>query len=104
MTLGDLAKRLGGKTAPETISRWELEAQPIGSHAEKVLRLVVCEELKKEAPGIAYDAGKLASMSEIEDPWATDPMYEVPHIVLVYMPMKVDHTVIDAWNEKKDAA
>ena len=69
-----------------------------------MLRLVVCEELKKEAPGIAYDASKLASMNEIEDPWVTNPDYEVPHIVLIYMPMKVDHTVIDAWNEKKDAA
>jgi DNA-binding transcriptional regulator YiaG len=104
MTLGDLAKRLGGKTAPETISRWESEAQPIGSHAERVLRLVVCEELKKEAPGIAYDASKLAGMNEIEDPWATDPGYQVPHIVLTYMPMKVDHSVIEAWNEKSYAA
>ena len=104
MTLGDMAKRLGGKTAPETISRWELEAQPIGSHAEKVLRLVVCEELKKEAPGIAYEASMLANMIEIEDPWATNPNYEVPAIVLIYMPMKVDNSVIEAWNEKKVAA
>jgi hypothetical protein len=72
----------------------------MGNHAEKVLRLVVCEELKKEAPGIAYDASKLASMNEIEDPWATDPDYQVPPIVLTYMPMKVDHSVIDVWNER----
>ena len=104
MTLNDLAKELGGKTAPETISRWELEAQPIGSHAERVLRLIVCEQLKKEAPGIAYDASKLADMREIADPWLVEPNYQVPHIVLTYMPMKVDHSVIDAWNEKKDAA
>ncbi len=104
MTLGDLAKRLGGKTAPETISRWESEAQPIGSHAERVLRLVVCEELKKDAPGITYDASRLAVMNEIDDPWAANPEYEIAPIILIYMPMKVDHTVIEAWNEKKDAA
>ena len=100
MTLGDLAKSLGGKTAPETISRWESEAQPMGSHAERVLRLVVCEQLKREAPGIAYDASKLAHMNEIADPWADNPSYQQPHVVLIYMPMKVDHAVIDAWNEK----
>jgi DNA-binding transcriptional regulator YiaG len=104
MTLGDLAKRLGGRTAPETISRWESEAQPIGSHAERVLRLVVCEELKKDAPGIAYDASKLASMNEVEDPWASNEGYEVPPVVLIYMPMKVDNSVIEAWNERRDAA
>jgi DNA-binding transcriptional regulator YiaG len=104
MTLNELAKKLGGKTAPETVSRWEAEGQPIGSHAERVLRLIVCEQLKKEAPGIEYDAEKLASMNEVDDPWATDPDYEVPPVVLIYMPMKVDHSVIDAWNEKKNAA
>ena len=104
MTLGDLAKRLGGKTTPETISRWESEAQPIGSHAERVLRLVVCEELKKDARPITYDASRLAVMNEIDDPWAANPEYEIAPIILIYMPMKVDHTVIEAWNEKKDAA
>jgi hypothetical protein len=39
-------------------------------------------------------------MAEIEDPWETNPDYQIPHIVLVYMPMKVDHSVIEAWNEK----
>jgi len=104
MTLGDLAERLGGKTAPETISRWESEAQAIGPHAEKVLRLVVCEELKKDAPGITYDASMLAGMNDIDDPWAIDPNYQINPIILVYMPMKVDNSVIDAWNEKKHAA
>lgn len=91
-------------TAVAPISRWESEAQTVGSHAERVLRLVVCEELKKDAPGIAYDPSRLAQMNEINDPWETTPDYQVPHIVLTYMPMKVDHSVIDAWNEKVDAA
>jgi DNA-binding transcriptional regulator YiaG len=104
MTLADLAKKLGGKTAQETISRWESEAQPVGNHAERWLRLVVCEELKKNAPGITYDASILTEMNEVADPWADDPNYETPPIVLIYMPMKVDHSVIEAWNERREAA
>lgn len=100
MTLADLGRELGGKTAPETISRWESEAQPVGIYAEKVLRLVICENLRKDAPGISYDASKLAQMAEIVDPWENNPDYQIPHIVLTYMPMKVDHTVIEVWNER----
>jgi hypothetical protein len=46
----------------------------------------------------------LARMNDIDDPWATDPNYQINPIILVYMPMKVDNSVIEAWNEKKDAA
>jgi DNA-binding transcriptional regulator YiaG len=104
MTLSELAKWIGGKTAPETISRWESEAQPIAETTEKWLRLVVCEKLQAEAPGIAYDASMLVNMSDIQDPWTDDPSYEAPPVVLIYMPMKVDNSVIEAWNEKKAAA
>ena len=30
-----------------------------------------------------------------------DLEYKVPPIVLVYMPMKIDNSVVEAWNEKK---
>jgi hypothetical protein len=43
-------------------------------------------------------------MKEIADPWADDPNSETPPVVLIYMPMKVDHSVIEAWNERRDAA
>jgi DNA-binding transcriptional regulator YiaG len=102
LTLAELAKKLDERTAPETISRWESEAQPLGGFAEKVLRLLVCEELKKEAPGIEYDGSKISYLNVI-DPWRVEADYEVPPIVLTYMPMRVDHTVIEAWNEKKAA-
>jgi DNA-binding transcriptional regulator YiaG len=102
LTLADLAKKLDERTAPETISRWESDAQPMGGYAEKILRLLICEELKKEAPGIDYDGSKIAYLNLI-DPWRTDPDYKVPPIVLTYMPMRVDHSVIEAWNEKKAA-
>jgi DNA-binding transcriptional regulator YiaG len=102
LTLGDLAKRLDDRTAPETISRWESEAQPMGGYAEKILRLLVCEELKKEAPGIDYDGSKIAHL-KVVDPWRADSNYKAPPVTLTYMPMRVDHTVIEAWNEKKAA-
>src|SRR5262245_41966797 len=44
LTLAELAKRLDERTATETVSRWESEAQPMGSYVEKLLRLLVCEE------------------------------------------------------------
>src|ERR1700676_625807 len=61
LTLADLAKRLGEKTAPETVSRWEAETQVMGGYAEKVLRLLVCEELRHSAPGIEYNASMIAN-------------------------------------------
>lgn len=102
LTLADLAKKLDDRTAPETISRWESEAQPMGGYAEKILRLLVCEELKKEAPGIDYDGSKIAYLNVV-DPWRVNADYQVPAVVLMYMPMRVDHSVIEAWNEKKAA-
>jgi DNA-binding transcriptional regulator YiaG len=102
LTLIELAKKLDDRTAPETVSRWESEAQPMGGYAEKLLRLLVCEELKKEAPGIDYDGSKIAYLTVI-DPWRVEADYKVPPVVLTYMPMRVDHTVIEAWNEKKAA-
>jgi DNA-binding transcriptional regulator YiaG len=41
MTHAELAEALDVKTAAETVSRWESEAQPMGGYAEKVFRLVV---------------------------------------------------------------
>jgi hypothetical protein len=102
MTLAELAKGLGERTAVETVSRWESEVQPMGSYAEKILRLLVCEELKKEAPGIDYEASKIAYLTVL-DPWRADPEYVVPPVELTYMPMRVNHSVIEAWNEKKAA-
>jgi DNA-binding transcriptional regulator YiaG len=97
LTLADLAGRLDERTAPETVSRWESEAQPMGGYVEKLIRLIVCEELSKEAPGVEYSASKIAHL-RVTDPWRMDPDYEVPAIELKYVPMKVDHAaIIDTW-------
>jgi hypothetical protein len=66
LTVADLAQDLDGR--PETISRWESEAQPMGGNAEKVFRLLACEEPKHDAPGISYDAGRIAHLSLLKDP------------------------------------
>ena len=95
MTLAELAERLDQKTALETLSRWESEAQPIGSYAERVLRLVVCETLKEKAPGMDYNAAMLAGM-KVQDPWKSDN-YEVPYIELALIHIRHAGAVIEAW-------
>ncbi len=97
MTLAELARKLDARTAPETVSRWESEAQPMGGYVEKLLRLLVCEMLKESAPGIEYNASMIAHMT-VMDPWASDPDYAVPPIVLIYTKIKQQAgPVIDAW-------
>jgi DNA-binding transcriptional regulator YiaG len=97
MTLADLARKLDARTAPETVSRWESEAQPMGGYVEKLLRLLVCETLKESAPGIEYNASMIAHLTVL-DPWASDPTYKVPPIRLIYTKIKQQAgPVIDAW-------
>jgi DNA-binding transcriptional regulator YiaG len=104
MTLTELAERLDGRTAAETVSRWESEGQPMGGYAEKVFRLVVCEKLKGDAPGIDYNASMIAHL-KVCDPWRVEEDYEVPAIGLWLGRLKdqCSGTIIDAWNEKKAA-
>jgi DNA-binding transcriptional regulator YiaG len=97
MTLADLARKLDARTAPETVSRWEAEAQPMGAYAEKLLRLLVCETLKGSAPGIEYNASMIVNMTVL-DPWANDPDYTVPAIRLVYTKIRQQAgPVIEGW-------
>jgi DNA-binding transcriptional regulator YiaG len=99
LTLGELAKWLDERTAAETVSRWESEAQPMGGYAERLLRLLVCEELSEEAQGIEYNA-KMISNLRVEDPWKVNPEYEVPAIKLRLIELKESSgTIIETWNE-----
>jgi DNA-binding transcriptional regulator YiaG len=104
MTLADLAKRLDEKTAWETVSRWESEAQPVGGYAEKLFRLIVCEELKKDAPGVDYHAGAIARL-KVRDPWRSDPDHELPIVTLSLVQLKEQGSgsIIEAWNVKQAA-
>ena len=99
-TLAELAKKMDERTAPETVSRWESEAQPMGGYAEKILRLVACETLTTEAPGVEYKASMIAELV-IVDPWRAAPEFEVPPIVLTRVRLREQSgSIIDAWEKK----
>ncbi len=103
LTLTDLAKRLDGRAAAEPVSRWDADTQPMGGYAEKVFRLVVCEALRKEAPGIEYGDGMIANLA-IHDPWRTDAEFELPPIMLSLIQMKEQSgSIVETWNDKKAA-
>lgn len=102
-TLADLAGKLDGKTAVETISRWESEAQPMGGYAEKLFRLLVCETLKERAPGIAYDGSMIAHL-KVVDPWMGNPEFEVPPLHFCQVRLKERGVMRDAWSQPREAA
>jgi transcriptional regulator with XRE-family HTH domain len=103
LTLSELAKKLGEKTAVETISRWESEVQPVGGYAEKLVRLLVCETLKDKAPGIDYDGSLIANLPVI-DPWMADPDFELPPMEFGMVRVRERGSLIDAWEGTKCAA
>ncbi len=103
LTLADLAKKLDGRAATETVSRWETDTQPMGGYAEKVFRLVVCEALRKDASGIEYGDGMIANLV-IHDPWRTNAAFDLPPIVLTLIQMKEQSgSIVETWNDKKAA-
>ena len=103
LTLAGLARELDERTATETVSRWEADAQPMGGYADKVLRLLVCETLTKEAPGIEYNGGLLAHL-KVRDPWKANPDHQSPSIVLRLIKLKErSGEIIETWNEKRAA-
>ncbi len=104
MTLKQLAGKMDGRTAPETIARWESESQPIGGYAEKVFRLLACETLAKDAPGIEYHASMIAYLKVLDPCRMSDQDYEVPPIELELVRLKeLSGTIIEAWDAKMAA-
>ena len=104
LTLRELAEKLDPRSAQETISRWESEAQPMGGYAEKVLRLLVCEELKTGAPGIAYN-GEMISKLTILDPWRDNPDYNFPPIIMRFERLKtLSGGIIETWGTQLAAS
>lgn len=104
LTLAGLAERLGANTATETLSRWETESQPIGGYAEKVVRLLVCDDLHKEAVGVFYDGSMIAKLRVI-DPWITNKNYVVPAVTFDLVKIReLSGSVVDAYNETPKVA
>jgi DNA-binding transcriptional regulator YiaG len=103
MTLTDLAGRLDERTAVETVSRWEA-GQPMGAYADKVFRLLVCETLKTDAPGIEYNGAMLANL-KVVDPFKADPDFELTPVVLMLIRLKeqASGSIIETWNGKRAA-
>lgn len=102
LTLAQLAGKLDERTATETVSRWE-SGQPMGGYAEKILRLLICEELHKEAPGISYSASMIAQL-RVVDPWRVNAEYEVPAVCLQLTRVKEQSgEIVDAWDAKMAA-
>lgn len=95
-TATDLAAKLGEKTSVETISRWENDKQPMGGYAEKVFRLVVCEELSASAPGIGYKASAIANLVVI-DPRRFDTATVVPPLVFEWVKVKGVEGITNEW-------
>ena len=102
-TASDIAGMLGEKTAPETISRWESGKQPMGGYVEKVLRLLVCEHLHVQAPGVDYTASAIAHLI-ILDPSRSDAEFKVPTIHFGRGSMKVDHKRVQVWDIEQPMA
>lgn len=105
LTAAELAARMGDKTSPETISRWEHEKQPMGGYAEKVFRLVLGEALRPRAPGIGFEDGMIARMTVL-DPWRVDPGFVVPPITLERVRMREGHSheLIETWGAEMPQA
>lgn len=103
MTLSDLAAKLGERTSPETVLRWESEAQPMGGYVDKLFRLLVCETLRADAPGVDYTAQKILEL-RVLDPWLVNPDYEVPYLCVQLVRLKEGSgSVIDAWDARMAA-
>ena len=103
LTLGGLAERLDAKTASETISRWESESQPIGGYAEKVIRLLVCDALHKEAAGVGYDGSKIAQL-RVLDPWMADKSFELAPLEFCTVKLKEESgDLVDTWDVNRAA-
>jgi DNA-binding transcriptional regulator YiaG len=102
-TAAEFAKNLDEKTAPETVSRWETETQPMGGYVEKLIRLLVCETLRSEAPGIDYEASKIAHL-RVKDPWLLNRDVKVPYMHIILVRLKEQSgAVVDAWDERRAA-
>ena len=96
-TAADLALKLGEKTSAETISRWENDKQGMGGYAEKVFRLVVCEELAEAAPGVDYQAAMIARLV-VYDPWREDASFVVPPLVFERVKVRRgDRRLVETW-------
>jgi DNA-binding transcriptional regulator YiaG len=102
MTMAELAKKLDERAAPETVARWESDAQPMGGYAEKVFRLIVCETLSQEALGVPYRGGMIADL-RVVDYARVEGGLEIPYIEMCFAKVREHGEVTDTWLTKMAA-
>lgn len=100
----ELAEKMGDKTNVATVSRWENDRQNMGGYAEKVFRLIVCEYLKNDCPGVNYECKYIAelriiSIDRIKNESSSN--IEIPHIKFDRIKVKVcNKSSVDAWENE----
>lgn len=96
----DLLRGWAEKTEPNTLLQWESENQSMDEVIEKTLRQRVCATVGRKAPHVHYDASTIEGF-KIVDPWKGDPSYQVPPVILNWVPAKEGTgSVSGAWNDE----
>jgi len=99
----ELAEKMGDKTSTATVSRWENDRQNMGGYAEKVFRLIACEHLKDECPGVNYECKDIAELRiiSIERAKKANKEIEIPHIKFDRVKVKKENKIsVDAWENE----
>lgn len=100
----ELAEKMGDKTNISTVSRWENNRQNMGGYAEKVFRLIVCEYLKNDCPGVNYECRNIAelhimSIDRVKNEASSN--IEIPCIKFDRVKVKVcNKSSVDAWENE----
>jgi len=79
---------------PETVSRWEKNAQGVGGMSEKLVRHNVCALLHKDVPALEYDPADITRMRFKAVPEG----FVLPPIPMIRVVLKHDHQKEDAWD------
>lgn len=103
-SLAEMASRMDSKTAAATFSRWEQGQQPMGGYAEKVLRLLICEELREKAAGVSYDGRMISRLVIIDPAIIGETTWEVPAMEFSLVKVKHDGDLTDSWSAPRMAA
>lgn len=104
----ELAQKMGENTSASTVSRWENGHQNIGGYAEKIFRLLVCEHLKNDCPGVNYESSSIAGLRVISASRVskeTNGKLDIPAVIVGRVKVKVDgKSSVDAWESSYQQA
>ena len=96
----DLLRGWAETTDPNLLLQWESENQSMDEVTEKTLRQRVCATVGPKAAHVHYDASTIEGF-KIVDPWKCDPSYQVPPVILNWVPVKEGtDSASGAWNDE----